>query len=146
MPDSATDNKTLTIIAFDYGLRRIGVAVGQTFTGLAQPIKPVMARDGIPDWDLLQKLFDEWQPDLLVVGRPLNMFGEEQEISKRADKFSRRLEGRFGLKIGRVDERLSSREAIDLLYELGGSGKVDKASVDSCAAALILESWFRENS
>ena len=81
------------ILAFDYGEKRIGVAVGQIITASANPIQALAAKSGEPDWQLVQKLIDEWQPTLVVVGSPLNMDGTEQRLTKRAHKFANRLHG-----------------------------------------------------
>lgn len=99
-------NKTL--LAFDYGTRNIGVASGQTLTCSATEQSPLKARDGVPDWQQVEKLLQEWQPDLVLVGLPLNMDGSESELSARARKFANRLHGRFGVKVELVDERLTS--------------------------------------
>jgi len=102
-----------TLLCFDYGERRIGVAVGQTLTGTATPLETLPARDGNPDWDRVATLVAEWQPDALVVGLPLNMDDTEQELTARARRFGNRLHGRLGLTVHFADERLSTREARD---------------------------------
>ena len=99
------------LLGFDYGTRQIGVAVGQTLTGSAQPLLVLKARDGVPDWRQIAALIDEWKPDALVVGLPLNMDGTPSDMSARAEKFARRLEGRYRLTVHCVDERLSTFEA-----------------------------------
>lgn len=132
-----------TIIAFDYGTRHIGVAVGQSVTATATPLAPLAARDGVPDWDRVAALLSEWRPDRLVVGRPLNMDGTESELSQRAARFARRLHGRFGLPVAQWDERLSSFEARGQIIERSGSRDFRGENVDSLSAVLILESWFR---
>ncbi|BBI47650.1 putative pre-16S rRNA nuclease [Vreelandella olivaria] len=101
------------ILAFDYGTRRIGVAVGNELLRSARELTPLPARDGIPDWNVVSRLLSEWQPDLLVVGLPLNMDGSESEMSTRARKFGNRLHGRFGKPCEMVDERGTTREAAD---------------------------------
>ena len=125
------------VLAFDYGLRRIGVAVGNGLTGTARALAPFAAADGSPDWDHVRRLLEEWKPDRLLVGLPLNMDDSPSEMSERAARFARRLHGRFGIPCDLVDERLSSFEARGLI---AGSGR--RASVDSVAACVILESWF----
>ncbi|MFT7686315.1 MAG: putative Holliday junction resolvase [Candidatus Azotimanducaceae bacterium] len=124
------------IMSFDYGTKKMGVAIGQTVTASANPLKKISAKDGIPNWNDIDKLVKEWQPDLFVVGLPLNMDGSESEISIRAKKFARRLTGRFNIPHKTVDERLSSFEA--KLY----AGESD--DIDSIAASLILGTYFRE--
>jgi len=130
------------ILAFDFGLARIGVAVGQPVTRTASPLPILPAKDGQPNWLKVEQLIREWKPQLLVVGEPLNMDGSEQEITHRARKFANRLHGRFGLKVELVDERLTSRAAREELFEQGGYRQIQKAPLDSIAAVHILEGWF----
>ncbi|EZQ17917.1 Holliday junction resolvase RuvX [Pseudomonas sp. G11-1] len=132
------------VLGFDYGTRQIGVAVGQTLTGHANPLKELRARDGIPDWDQIGTLLKEWQPDALIVGLPLNMDGSPSEMSARAEKFARRLHGRFQLPVHCVDERLSTFEAKQTLRDSGRGAPASYRDnpVDSLAAALLLETWL----
>lgn len=130
------------ILAFDYGTRRIGVAVGNELLHSARELTPLTARDGIPDWNVVTRLLNEWQPDLLVVGLPLNMDGSESEMSARARKFGNRLHGRFGKPCEMVDERGTTREAKTIAREAGHKGNYRQDSVDGIAAILILEGWF----
>lgn len=130
-------------LGFDYGTRQIGVAVGQTLTGSAEPLVNLRARDGIPDWEQIGKLIKEWKPDILIVGLPLNMDGSESDMSARASKFARRLEGRFQLPAQCVDERLSTFEAKQQLRDQQRTpGSYRESPVDSLAAALLLETWL----
>ncbi len=134
------------ILAFDFGLARIGVAVGQTITGTANPLPTLLAKDGVPDWNKVETLIKEWQPDMLIVGEPFNMDRTDQQITKRARKFANRLHGRYGIRVELNDERLSSAAAREEIFEFGGYQKLKKTQIDSIAAALILESWFlRQN-
>lgn len=135
----------LRIIAFDYGEKRIGVAVGQSVTGTANPLKPLIAKDGQPNWQEIESLLKEWQPDFLLVGLPLNMNTTEQLLTQRAKKFANRLNGRFEIKVEMMDERLSSVEARDQIFSANGFKGLKNNSIDSLAACLILESWFHEN-
>lgn len=132
------------VLGFDYGTRQIGVAIGQTLTGSANPLKELRARDGIPDWDQIGALLKEWQPDALIVGLPLNMDGSPSEMSARAEKFARRLHGRFQLPVHCVDERLSTFEAKQTLRDSGRGAPTSYRDnpVDSLAAALLLETWL----
>ena len=142
MPES---NKHQTVIAFDYGLRQIGVAHGQTLTCSAEGISILKASDGVPNWDQTEALLLEWKPNLLLVGLPLNMDGSESELSRLARKFARRLQGRFNLEVLMVDERLTSQDAKSTLREAGidrQSGRIDLTKIDHLAAALILQSWL----
>ncbi len=133
------------LIAFDYGTKNIGVASGQSLTSSANSLVPLKAKDGIPDWTHIEKLLQEWQPDLVLVGLPLNMDGSESELSARARKFANRIHGRFGVKVELVDERLSSFEAKGEVIRSGGSRDYKNNPVDSIAARIILEAWFERN-
>jgi putative Holliday junction resolvase len=125
------------ILGFDFGLKRIGVAVGNGVTATASALAPLRANEGNPDWEAVRRLLEEWKPQRLVVGLPLNMDGTPSEMSARAERFARRLEGRFNLRCEMMDERLSTFEARGLIAESGS-----EASRDSVAACLVLESWF----
>lgn len=131
------------ILLFDYGTKNIGAAVGQTLTQTAQELKPLAARDGVPQWDQVATLLKEWQPNHLLVGLPLNMDGSESELSQRARKFSQRLHGRFGLPVTLVDERLSTFEAKAEARSRGHKGNYAQAPIDSIAARLLLENWLQ---
>jgi putative Holliday junction resolvase len=146
MPESivTSPSKPITVIAFDYGLKYIGVAVGQSLTGTANPLATLKANDGIPNWDTIGGLIREWQPQQLIVGLPLNMDGSASELSQRAEKFARRLHGRFVLPVVMADERLSSFAAKGDIIEQHGSRNFRDHDVDSRAAVIILESWFRQ--
>lgn len=128
-----------TVIGFDYGTHWIGVAVGQTLTRQARPLGAIKAGD----WEAIGQVLDEWQPERLIVGLPLNMQGEDQEMSKRAERFGRQLEGRFGIATTCIDERLTTREAYTIAVD-NGQRKKSKQEIDSLAAALITESWLRD--
>ena len=130
-------DQTLSALCFDFGSKRIGVAFGQSITGTAQPLQTLVARDGIADWQEIEKLVTQWQPSVFVVGLPFNMDDSESELLLRAHKFGQRLEGRLHKPCYGMDERLSSFEARGQLLR----GEAD-ATVDSLAAKLILESWF----
>lgn len=131
-----------TILGFDFGTKSIGVAVGQEVTGTASPLNALKAVDGIPNWDLLQKVFEEWQPHLAVVGLPLNMDGSNQQVTFSAKKFANRLNAKYRVPIETFDERLTTVEAKAELFEMGGYKKLEKGKVDSASACLILESWL----
>lgn len=133
------------IIAFDFGLARIGVAVGQSITQTANPLETLKAKDGTPNWDLVGALLKQWQPSKVIVGEPFNMDGTDQEITKRARKFANQIHGRFGVQVELLDERLTSAAAREELFEFGGYQKLKKSQIDSIAAALILEQWFAVN-
>lgn len=136
--------KTAPVILFDYGLKNIGAAVGQAITQTASELPPFKARDGIPDWDALEALIKQWQPQCVLVGLPLNMDGSESELSARARKFANRLHGRFNVRVELVDERLSTREAKWEARERGHKGNYKQAPIDSIAARIILETWLAQ--
>ena len=133
------------VMGFDYGLRRIGVAIGQTVTGTASPLTPLVAKAGIPDWRVIGSLLSEWQPRLVVVGEPLHMDGSVSDMTLRARKFAQRIHGRFGTKVVMADERLSSFEAKGRVMERCGPQDFGEFAVDSLAALLIVEQWLRED-
>lgn len=116
--------------------------MGNRRTGTSEALTVVRAKDGIPEWSALDKLIDEWRPELLLVGSPLNMNGSESELSRLAQKFGRRIRERFQLPVDYVDERLSSFEAKQLLKAQGHRGDYRKQPADSLAAKLILETWL----
>ncbi len=124
-------------MGFDFGSHWIGVAVGQTLTRQAQPLGAVKNKD----WVAIKRLLDHWQPQKLVVGLPLSMTGENQEMTASAKRFGRQLEGRFGIETSMVDERLTTREAYQIAMET--QHKKSKQEIDSLSAALITESWLQ---
>ncbi|MCE9788965.1 Holliday junction resolvase RuvX [Shewanella chilikensis] len=131
-----------TVLGFDFGTKSIGIAIGQQLTGSASPLTSIKAVDGIPDWLQIAALIEEWQPDLVVVGLPLNMDGTEQEMTQRARKFANRIAGRFGVKVATQDERLTTADAKARLFELGGFKALTKGQIDAVSAVLIIESYF----
>jgi putative Holliday junction resolvase len=135
--------KPLTALSFDFGTQRIGVAFGQSISGTARPVCVLRANDGIPDWEQVGSVIAEWSPDVLVVGLPYNLDGTESELLKRAVKFGNRLNGRFHKPCYGMDERLSSRAAIEQVMEETGSMN-KKSGIDDIAAQIILENWFSE--
>jgi len=133
-----------TVLGFDYGTRRIGIAVGQEVTRSVTPLTTLSSKTDKPDWDSISRLIAEWQPDLLVVGLPLHMDGSEQELTQRARRFGNQLKGRYNLPVEMVDERLTSYEAEQLLRQHShkGAGHGEQQQIDQLAAQLILQSWF----
>lgn len=134
-----------TVLGFDFGKKYIGVAVGQEITGNASPLGTIKATDGIPNWESLTNYISEWQPDLIVVGLPLNMDGTEQQLTKDARRFGNRVAGRFGLKVEFQDERLTTADAKEQLFSRGGFKNLKKDNIDAESARLILESFFEQN-
>ena len=135
-------NKSQQLLGFDFGTTRIGVASGQSLTQSTTELPPVNAKDGTPNWQQLDKLFEEWQPDSIVVGIPLNMDSSISEMSRRARRFANRVQDRYQVSCFIIDERLSTRDAKEIHYARGGSNNFRKESVDGIAAQLILQSWF----
>ena len=134
------DRTDLLVMGFDYGQRRIGIAIGQMLTQTATPLCIVPARDGVPFWDRIDELVQEWQPGMLIVGLPLNMDGSMSEVATTVEKFSRRLQGRYQLPVEMVDERLSSVAA---RHEINDAGRQQK-HLDHIAARIILETWLQD--
>ena len=134
------------VMAFDWGLNNIGVAVGNIALGTSQPCAIVKAKNGTPDWQKIGALITEWQPEQLVVGEPLNMDGSDSEIAPRARKFSRQLAGRFNLPVALADERLSSNAAKSASRERGHQGDYGSHPIDDEAADIILQTWLNSQS
>lgn len=134
-----------TYLCFDFGLKRIGVAVGQTLTKTANPLITLQAEEGLISEAQVQQLIKTWQPQGIVVGLPLNMDGTEQAITQKAQVFADFLQQKCSLPIYFMDERLTSVEAREQVYAQGGYQALQKAKIDSVAAKLILESWFSEH-
>jgi putative Holliday junction resolvase len=133
-----------TFLGFDFGMKNIGVAVGQEITHTASPLTVIKAREGIPNWDQIQALITEWQPHQLIVGLPLNMDGSEQEMTAAARRFGNRLNGRFHLPVDLQDERLSTFEALEQLGIKSKMQSNNRDDVDRISAQLILQSWLNE--
>lgn len=132
------------VLGFDYGRLRIGVAVGQTITGSANPVCVLKARDGQPNWGEIEALLQQWQPDALIVGKPMHMDGNPHEVTAAAIKFGNRLHGRYGYQVFMVDERLSSVAAEELMRELPSGMRTGKMELDSMAAKVIVETWLAQ--
>ncbi|MDO6462248.1 Holliday junction resolvase RuvX [Granulosicoccaceae sp. 1_MG-2023] len=132
-------------LAFDYGLRYIGVASGHTQSGTSSPLCVIRNHNGTPDWDALDECVRQWQPAGMVVGVPLRMDGSEQPLSGQARGFAKRLRKRYALSVFTADERLTTQQAGTIIREnrqRGQRRKTSKADLDKIAAALILRNWF----
>ena len=136
---------TKVILAFDFGLKHIGVAIGQEITNTAQTFFSLDAKNGEPDWSQLDPLVKEWNPKLMVVGNPLNMDGSDSEIKKNSDKFSDLINKRYNIPVELMDERLTTREAKARLKSEEGSFISTGKDTHQIAAQIILENWFSEN-
>jgi putative Holliday junction resolvase len=134
-----------TVLGFDYGEQRIGVATGQTITCSANPLITLKAVQQKPDWPAIEKLIAQWRPDALIVGVPRYLDGTESEMSRKAERFSRQLEGRFNLPVYTINEALSSFEAEQHLKQTTKIAKHNKQEIDKMAAAIIVQSWLEQN-
>ena len=132
-----------TVLAFDFGLRKIGVAVGNTLTKTTMPLDIIYTKNGNTPWGDIENLLEEWKPLSIIVGDPINMDDTFSEMSGKARKFAQRLHGRFSVKVLMIDERLSSFEAKSFLQN-GFGGKTNSDNIDSFAAEIVLKSWMKE--
>lgn len=130
-------------IGFDFGYKRIGVAVGQKLTCSASPLVTINAQAGVPDWNSVAKILADWTPQALIVGFPTCIDGKALYTTAAARKFAKELRKRFALPVHLVDERLSTVEARGQLFALGGYKKIKQTAVDSIAACVILEQWLQ---
>ena len=146
MPDKASRTPARTVLAFDFGLQRIGVAVGEAELGTAHPLPGVAAQTQPGRLTAIERLVEEWKPSLLVVGRPLGEDGAPHEMTRRAERFARQLNGRFRLPVEMVDERYSSAEVESRMRAAYGNRKAavlaSGKTLDSHAAQIILEQFF----
>lgn len=133
-----------TFLGFDYGTKHLGIAVGSTTSGQATPLVSVAVRQGVPDWQVVDRLVREWQPQALVVGLPLNMDDTENEMTRAARRFGHRLRARYNLPVQWVDERLTSVDAKNALVEARVPWKQRRAQVDKLAAQNILQAYLDE--
>ena len=129
----------MQIIAFDYGEKKIGVAVGQTSTNTSSPLKVIFNNHGKVNWDEINSLLNEWNPDLIILGKPLNMDGTKSEVMKKVDKFYNNLMKIYKARYEYVDERLTTFEAKEILKDNKGE------LVDANAAKILIDNWFNIN-
>ncbi|MBE9515538.1 MAG: Holliday junction resolvase RuvX [Proteobacteria bacterium] len=135
-----------SFLGFDYGSQFIGIAVGSRYSGLAEGVTTVPMHPSGPDWQQIDKVIDEWQPDALVVGLPLNMDGTDTKTTKPARQFGEALKARYNRPIHMVDERLSTRTARQTLETVGQKPRRgDKTKLDKLAAQTILQSFLNDN-
>jgi putative Holliday junction resolvase len=132
----------VTVLAFDFGTRKIGVAVGNTLLRIAHPLCTVAGEAKAARFAAIGALVAEWQPWALVVGRPVHADGTEHDMTARAERFARSLEGRYGLPVMRVDERFTTRAAESDLRAAGVGGGALAGARDAVAAQLILQDWL----
>ena len=141
-PDTRHSPGTGTVLAFDFGTKRIGVAVGDIETRIAHPLTRIAAADNRARFAAIERLIAEWRPALLVVGLPAHTDGSEHPVGRLARRFAQRLRGRFGIRTELVDEGLTSHEAESMLRASGARGPRLKAGLDAVAAQRILEAYF----
>lgn len=147
MPEAArTARPTGTVLAFDFGEKRIGVAVGEWSLLQAHPLTVIHGEANTDRFAAIGALIAEWQPASLVVGLPLTLDGEAHAMTARCTRFANQLRGRFGLSVDYADERLSSVEAEERLRDTGHNAKSAKAHLDAVAAQLILQCYFDSHS
>ena len=131
-----------SVIGFDFGLKRIGLATGQTITGTASPLVTLQAVNQTPDWKNIEVHIRQWKPDALIVGIPYLLDGGESDITRAACNFCKSLEQRFNLPVYTIDESLSSFEAEQQLKQKMKIAKHNKHEIDKMAAAIIVQSWL----
>jgi len=132
-------------LGFDYGGKLIGVAVGSTHSRMAQPVATVrVSAKQTPDWNHIDRLVEQWHPQALVAGLPLNLDGSDQPMTRAARAFGERLRSRYNLPVHMVDERLTTRAAKNVLYSAGIAGTRHKRSLDKIAAQTILQAFLDE--
>jgi putative holliday junction resolvase len=133
-----------TVLAFDFGTRRIGVAVGNTLTRRAHPLTTIEGERNDQRFAAIAALVAQWQPGMLVVGLPTHADGSVHDMTLRAQRFARQLDGRFGLPVAMVDERWTTEAAQSAQEAAGATGRRGRAVRDQVAAQLILQNWFDE--
>lgn len=139
---NATVIQQSTVMAFDFGERRLGIAIGEHLVGTANPLTTIDNESNEKRFETIIALVDEWQPKLFVVGYPLNSDGTEHAITQLCKKFARRLNGRFNIPVILIDERYSSIAASQILASQGIKGRAQKPMLDTVAAQTILQSYF----
>ena len=139
------EQKQQIYLGFDFGMRRIGVAIGQTVTNTASPLPLILANQGIPNWHEIEVIIKKWNPSALIVGVPLNMDTDEFEfVANMAREFAQSLQKRFNLPVHIIDERLTTKAAREFIYETFGYKALQTQPIDSFAAKFILESWMNQ--
>lgn len=146
-PNQPLHSSVQTVLGFDYGISKMGIALGNTLTQTATPLRQFAMKNGQPDWAALLALISEWQAQQVIVGLPLNMDGTDSELGNRAKKFARRLNhelkaAHIACPVTLADERLTSREAKRLAWEYGLI-KHEHEPIDAIASAIMLGSWLR---
>lgn len=136
----------MIVIAFDFGVKKIGVAVGENITKTGRPLDVLNAKDGKPNWNIIKNLLIDWQPKFIIVGLPLNIDGTKQNITNKSEKFAQLLKCKFNVLVEMHDERLTTVEAKSIIFNKNGFKALSKKEkVHSLSAVIILESWFNKN-
>ena len=143
-PAGAIKQISGTLLAFDFGMKRIGVAVGNTLSHTTQPLVTLHGEETVARFNAIEALLKEWQPAALVVGLPCNDDGTPHEMTRLCRRFANRLKGRFNLPVLLVDERYTSASASSQLNEMGVRGIKQKTMIDQVAAQHILQAYFDE--
>jgi len=136
-----------TVLIFDFGLKRTGVAVGNTIVGTASPEETLISVNAKPDWQGISRLIKKWAPTQLVVGMPKQLDGNDTEVSAPIEKFCNQLNGRYNLPVAQANEQYSSIEAgrrLKQVRQAGRKQKVRKEEVDRISAVIIFENWYRD--
>lgn len=139
-----TNANITSVLGIDYGLKRMGIATGQTITGSASPITTLNQINGSPDWPALEQLITQWKPQALIVGMPYYLDGKENDMTKIVEAFCLELEQRFKLPVFKINEALSSYEAEATLKKNTKIGKHNKHEIDKMAAAIIVQNWLNQ--
>ena len=129
----------MQIVAFDFGTKKIGVAVGQTATYTSSPLQVILNKDDKVNWNEINKLLNEWKPELIIVGKPLNMDGTDSEIMKQVERFYQKLKKIYDTNYEYIDERLTTFEARQILEDTNIN------NVDANAAKILIDNWFEIN-
>jgi len=137
----------MQILSFDFGTKKIGIAVGQTITKSSSPLTVLFNKENKVNWEEVSAIIDEWKPELLLIGKPLNMDGTDSDIMKVVDNFSKKLAKLSGIECKYVDERLTSFEARQNFKELmiENNKNIKKEIIDANAAKILIDNWFNQN-
>jgi putative Holliday junction resolvase len=134
--------KAATYLGFDYGTKHIGIAVGNTVSGSATALDTIRVKNGQPDWQHITLLIEEWLPEALIIGWPIQMDESDNPVTPKARRFGNQLNGRYHLPVHHIDERLSTYMALSEMRKAGYNGRRSKGLVDSFAAREILQTFL----
>lgn len=134
----------MIILAFDFGTKKIGVAVGEKITKKARALNMLSIKNGHPNWIIIKQLLKYWNPTAIIVGLPLNVDGTKQNITQQSKTFADKIQNKFNITVFLHDERFTTVEARSIIFENGGYKALKKKQIDSIAAVIILESWLEK--